>query len=98
MGTSSSEVASTGSSTATDRDAEAGTSTGAATTYGMSFEMTGSSRSSRSIATAEASLMIGMLARFALYGTAAVYYWVICLALSFGQGRIERRLERYVAR
>ncbi len=35
---------------------------------------------------------------FALYGTAAVYYWVICLALSFGQGRIERRLERYVAR
>ncbi|WP_083452737.1 ABC transporter permease subunit [Mycolicibacterium goodii] len=35
---------------------------------------------------------------FALYGTAAVYYWVICLALSFGQSRIERRLERYVAR
>lgn len=35
---------------------------------------------------------------FALYGTAAVYYWVICLALSFSQGRIERRLERYVAR
>ncbi len=35
---------------------------------------------------------------FALYGTAAVYYWAICLALSFGQGRIERRLERYVAR
>jgi cystine transport system permease protein len=35
---------------------------------------------------------------FALYGTAAVYYWVICLGLSFGQGRIERRLERYVAR
>ena len=35
---------------------------------------------------------------FALYGTAAVYYWVICLVLSFGQGRIERRLERYVAR
>ncbi len=35
---------------------------------------------------------------FALYGTAAVYYWVICLALSFGQARIERRLERYVAR
>jgi cystine transport system permease protein len=35
---------------------------------------------------------------FALYGTAAVYYWVICLALAFGQGRIERRLERYVAR
>ncbi|BBZ36775.1 ABC transporter permease subunit [Mycolicibacterium confluentis] len=35
---------------------------------------------------------------FALYGTAAVYYWVICLALSFSQGRVERRLERYVAR
>ncbi|MBB2770403.1 MULTISPECIES: ABC transporter permease subunit [Mycolicibacterium] len=35
---------------------------------------------------------------FALYGTAAVYYWVICLVLSFGQGRIELRLERYVAR
>jgi His/Glu/Gln/Arg/opine family amino acid ABC transporter permease subunit len=35
---------------------------------------------------------------FALYGTAAVYYWVICLALSFGQSRFERRLERYVAR
>jgi His/Glu/Gln/Arg/opine family amino acid ABC transporter permease subunit len=34
----------------------------------------------------------------ALYVTAAVYYWVICLVLSFGQGRIERRLERYVAR
>jgi His/Glu/Gln/Arg/opine family amino acid ABC transporter permease subunit len=35
---------------------------------------------------------------FALYGTAAAYYWVICLVLSFGQGRLERRLERYVAR
>lgn len=35
---------------------------------------------------------------FGLYGTAAIYYWVICLALSFGQGRLERRLERYVAR
>jgi His/Glu/Gln/Arg/opine family amino acid ABC transporter permease subunit len=35
---------------------------------------------------------------FALYGTAAVYYWVICLALSFGQSRLEHRLERYVAR
>ncbi|MFM9033135.1 MAG: ABC transporter permease subunit [Mycobacterium sp.] len=34
---------------------------------------------------------------FALYGTAAVYYWVICLALSFAQGRMERRLERHVA-
>ncbi len=35
---------------------------------------------------------------FALYGTAAVYYWVICLVLSFGQARFERRLERYVAK
>ena len=35
---------------------------------------------------------------FALYGTAATYYWIICLALSFAQNRYERRLERYVAR
>ncbi len=35
---------------------------------------------------------------FALYGTAAIYYWVICLALSFLQGRTERRLERHVSR
>lgn len=35
---------------------------------------------------------------FALYGTAAIYYWVICLALSFGQSRLERRLERHIAR
>ncbi|MDT5015735.1 MAG: L-cystine transport system substrate-binding protein tcyB, yecS, partial [Mycobacterium sp.] len=35
---------------------------------------------------------------FALYGTAALYYWVICLVLSFAQSRYERRLERYVAR
>jgi cystine transport system permease protein len=35
---------------------------------------------------------------FALYGVAALYYWVICLALSFGQQRVERRLERFVAR
>jgi His/Glu/Gln/Arg/opine family amino acid ABC transporter permease subunit len=35
---------------------------------------------------------------FALYGTAAIYYWVICLVLSFGQSRVEHRLERYVAR
>ncbi len=34
---------------------------------------------------------------FALYGTAAIYYWVICLVLSFGQSRLERRLERHVA-
>jgi cystine transport system permease protein len=35
---------------------------------------------------------------FAMYGTAAAYYWIVCLALSFGQGRVEHRLERYVAR
>ncbi len=35
---------------------------------------------------------------FALYGTAAAYYWIICLVLSFGQSRLETRLERYVAR
>jgi cystine transport system permease protein len=35
---------------------------------------------------------------FALYGVAAVYYWVICVALSSVQGRLETRLGRYVAR
>ena len=35
---------------------------------------------------------------FALYGVAAVYYWVICVGLSFVQARLENRLERYVAR
>lgn len=35
---------------------------------------------------------------FALYGVAAVYYWVICLILSALQIRLEARLERYVAR
>jgi cystine transport system permease protein len=35
---------------------------------------------------------------FALYGTEAIYYWVICLALSFLQSRTERRLERHVSR
>ncbi|WP_211241040.1 ABC transporter permease subunit [Pseudonocardia spinosispora] len=35
---------------------------------------------------------------FAMYGTAAAYYWIVCLVLSYGQGRIEHRLERYVAR
>jgi cystine transport system permease protein len=34
---------------------------------------------------------------FALYGVAAVFYWVICLALSFTQTRLETRLDRYVA-
>jgi cystine transport system permease protein len=35
---------------------------------------------------------------FALYGVAALYYWVICLILSSAQSRLETRLERYVAR
>lgn len=34
---------------------------------------------------------------FALYSVAAVYYWVICLVLSFFQGKLEVRLDRYVA-
>jgi cystine transport system permease protein len=34
---------------------------------------------------------------FALYTVAAAYYWVICLALSFSQARLEERLYRYVA-
>ena len=34
---------------------------------------------------------------FALYGVAAVYYWVVCLVLSFGQARLEERQNRYVA-
>jgi L-cystine transport system permease protein len=34
---------------------------------------------------------------FALYGVAAVYYWVVCLVLSFGQTRLEERQNRYVA-
>lgn len=32
-----------------------------------------------------------------LYLQAALIYWVICLVLSVGQARIERRLDRYVA-
>ncbi|MER5672755.1 amino acid ABC transporter permease [Pseudonocardia alni] len=35
---------------------------------------------------------------FALYGVAAVYYWIVCLILSSVQVRVETRLERYVAR
>jgi L-cystine transport system permease protein len=35
---------------------------------------------------------------FALYGVAALYYWVICVFLSFVQGRLAQRLGRYVAR
>ena len=33
----------------------------------------------------------------ALFGMAAVYYWVICLVLSFVQSRTETRLNRFVA-
>ena len=33
-----------------------------------------------------------------VYVEAAVLYWVICLVLSAGQSRLERRLERHVAR
>jgi cystine transport system permease protein len=32
-----------------------------------------------------------------LYIEAAVVYWVICTILSFGQDKVERRLERSVA-
>ena len=35
---------------------------------------------------------------FALYGVAAAYYWVICVFLSFVQGRLEATLGRYVIR
>jgi cystine transport system permease protein len=35
---------------------------------------------------------------FTLYGIAALYYWVVCLVLSFGQTRVETRLNRFVAR
>ena len=35
---------------------------------------------------------------FALYGVAAIYYWVICVILSLFQGRLETRLGRYVLR
>lgn len=34
---------------------------------------------------------------FTLYSVAAVYYWVVCVALSFSQSRLETRLDRYVA-
>jgi cystine transport system permease protein len=34
---------------------------------------------------------------FTLYGVAAVLYWVVCLALSAGQTRLETRLSRHVA-
>lgn len=34
---------------------------------------------------------------FTLYAVAAAYYWVVCLALSFAQARLETRLDRFVA-
>jgi cystine transport system permease protein len=34
---------------------------------------------------------------FALYGVAAIYYWVICLILGFGQTRLETELSKHVA-
>ena len=34
---------------------------------------------------------------FALYGVAAIYYWVICLVLGFAQTRVETRLARHLA-
>ena len=40
----------------------------------------------------------GTFEYLALYSTAALYYWVICLVLSFGQDRLEVRLSRFVAR
>jgi cystine transport system permease protein len=33
-----------------------------------------------------------------LYLEAALIYWLICLVLSSGQGLLEKRLDRYVAR
>lgn len=33
-----------------------------------------------------------------VYTEAAIIYWVICLALSTLQGRLETRLDRYVAK
>lgn len=35
---------------------------------------------------------------FPLYLLAALYYWVVCATLAAGQGRIETRLNRFVAR
>ena len=34
---------------------------------------------------------------FTLYGLAAIYYWLISVALSFAQARIEKRVSRFVA-
>ncbi|NIL76023.1 ABC transporter permease subunit [Rhodococcus sp. B10] len=35
---------------------------------------------------------------FALYSVAAIYYWIICMILSFFQGKLEVRLDRYVTK
>lgn len=35
---------------------------------------------------------------FALYVTAAIYYWVVCLVLAYLQGRAETRLSRFLVR
>jgi L-cystine transport system permease protein len=35
---------------------------------------------------------------FTMYALAAVYYWIVCLVLSFGQTRVETRLNEFVAR
>ena len=34
---------------------------------------------------------------FPLYTLAAAYYWVVCVAMSFAQTRLEERFDRYVA-
>lgn len=33
-----------------------------------------------------------------IYTEAALIYWVLCMILSFAQGRIERKLDRYIAK
>ena len=33
----------------------------------------------------------------ALYSLAALFYWIVCAVLSFGQSRLETRLERHSA-
>nr|WP_245837203.1 amino acid ABC transporter permease [Virgibacillus phasianinus] len=33
-----------------------------------------------------------------IYSEAALIYWVICMILSFAQGRIEQKLDRYIAK
>lgn len=48
-------------------------------------------RQAQKIATASSEFML-------LYLEAALIYWVICLVLSSGQGLLEKRLDRYVAR